>query len=192
MIKKVLLFAVTILGAVSCSKSDDNNFNGDRENPVTPIEKEIPEDKLIGVWLGTYEIVAEKPENQNRIIELLKERDEALKALGNKDFTKARAKFEKSTYNARFYYSDDSVIEAFDYKVKDNHLIDKETAQVKAIFTLEGGNRLIGELTDYQTDIIDTKAIAEHTLTGESTDFLSLKEKYTLKYKRKVTLTKSL
>ena len=28
MIKKVLLFAVTILGAVSCSKSDDNNFNG--------------------------------------------------------------------------------------------------------------------------------------------------------------------
>jgi len=192
MIKKILLFTVIALGVVACSKDDNNTPTPDKESGDDTIQ--VPtKDKLEGVWLGTYEIVAEKPEKQNRLIELLRERDEQLKILGEKDFTKARAVFDHN--HARFYYSDNSVIDAFDYVIKHNQLIDKEKAETVVTFSLEGegeGSKLTGEFVKYKyDDITDTEAMTKENLEGVK-DFFDLKEKYTYKYKRKFTLTKKL
>ena len=63
MIKKILLLTIAAVSFAACSKSDKDTpvDNGNGGN-----------DKLLGTWVGTYDIIAEKPEQQVRLVELLK------------------------------------------------------------------------------------------------------------------------
>ena len=63
MIKKILLLTIAAVSFAACSKSDKDApvDNGNGSN-----------DKLLGSWVGTYDIIAEKPEQQVRLVELFK------------------------------------------------------------------------------------------------------------------------
>ena len=197
MIKKILLLVVTALSVVACSKDDNKTLDNMGGNDRYNITNQVPlESKLVGTWVGTYEIVAEKQENQARLIELLKENDEKLNFINyNNDYTKARVKFEclseiLHTYHVTFYHSNGSFINRFDYKIEDNKIVDVEKNVPYASYTLEG-DKLTGEVIDYRyDDMVDVDAMTKESVDTGNFNLRELKKKYTYKYKRKFTLTK--
>ena len=73
MVKKIFLLTFMAIGMTACSKSDDtptNTNNGDNT-------------KLLGTWVGTAEVIAEKPIQQNKVSELFRKNYGAL--LGRPD-----------------------------------------------------------------------------------------------------------
>ncbi|MDO4881123.1 MAG: hypothetical protein Q3983_07570 [Capnocytophaga sp.] len=196
MIKKVLLFAVAILGAVSCSKSDDNNSNnsGDSNNA------------LIGTWAGSFDIIAEKSENQNRIVELVKNAYKLIEAqVGKSEYGKMRLVFDKDVVNFIDTSGKVQMLQEMKYSIKGNQIINNATGQPTATYTLNGNNLTI-EMLDYGISIIDAENI-QKTLHSEierlnlsatdpsfSQKITELTEKiqkqYTLMYKYKWNLTR--
>lgn len=165
MIKKVLLFAVTILGAVSCSKSDDNNFNGGNSDNAL-------NNKILGDWKGKYEVIVEKPENQVKVLEYLKKTydtysTEIYSKLSNDkpaEFGTGRIVFSKKdngVYRADMYqeFSTPSFTN-FSYTLKENEILntDRDNLSV-ATYTLEN-NKLIVIYNEWYS-ISDTDKITE-------------------------------
>ena len=60
MVKKIFLLTFMVIGMTACSKSDNTpTNNGDN--------------KLLGTWVGTAEVIAEKPAQQSKVLELFKQ-----------------------------------------------------------------------------------------------------------------------
>ena len=55
MVKKIFLLTFMAIGMTACSKSDDTPTNNGDNN------------KLLGTWVGTVEVIAEKPAQQSKV-----------------------------------------------------------------------------------------------------------------------------
>lgn len=158
MIKKILLLTVAAVSFAACSKSDKDTpvDNGNGSN-----------DKLLGTWVGTYDIIAEKPEQQVRLVELLKAQHNLMERTFNinSEFKKTRAVFSNNNNgNYSFKYFDETgKIEygGINYTIKENKMIDIETNVPVSTYSFEGNNKLTSEMLGYFLFTIDAEKSAD-------------------------------
>lgn len=200
MIKKILLFAVIALGVVACSK-DDNNTPDNIGGGNIFKEKEV-KNKLLGEWIGTYDIIAERADKKEVIIETLKKIDSGQQTIMPNirfDFTKAKAVFSETSIS--FYnLITESPINSFDeYSLKKDTIIDVSNKKPIITYSFQG-DKLIGEILRYH-NIIDEKGdkkdeeelskAAETMSNKEFREFMNkMIEKRKLKFRFKFTLTR--
>lgn len=154
MIKKILLLTIAAVSFAACSKSDKDTpvDNGNGSN-----------DKLLGTWVGTYDIIAEKPEQQVRLVELLKTQHNLMERTFNinSEFKKTRAVFSNNNNgNYSFKYFDETgKIEygGINYRIKENKMIDIETNVPVSTYSFEGNNKLTSEMLGYFLFTIDAE-----------------------------------
>jgi hypothetical protein len=143
MIKKFLLLTVMALGLASCSKGED-----------TPTSKEN-DDKLLGTWVGTVDVIAEKPEFQAKVTKLFRETYSSL--LGNPYTIKVtfsnvnNQKKLKITDKNETYLLQDIIT----YAIKGNKITDEDTKQDLATYSFENNNKLLAENTDFFFLLVD-------------------------------------
>ena len=198
MIKKILLLTIAAVSFAACSKSDKDTpvDNGNGSN-----------DKLLGTWVGTYDIIAEKPEQQVRLVELLKTQHNLMERTFNinSEFKKTRAVFSNNNNgNYSFKYFDETgKIEygGINYTIKENKMIDIETNVPVSTYSFEGNNKLTSEMLGYFLFTIDAEKSADELSAeikklnldaSKPTDIQKIREltskiqqKNTLKYKLK-------
>ncbi|WP_424655062.1 hypothetical protein [Capnocytophaga leadbetteri] len=158
MIKKILLLTIAAISFAACSKSDKDApiDNGNGGN-----------DKLLGTWVGTYDIIAEKPEQQVRLVELLKTQHNLMERTFNinSEFKKTRAVFSNNNNgNYSFKYFDETgKIEygGINYTIKENKMIDIETNVPVSTYSFEGNNKLTSEMLGYFLFTIDAEKSAD-------------------------------
>lgn len=158
MIKKILLLTIAAVSFAACSKSDKDTpvDNGNGSN-----------DKLLGTWVGTYDIIAEKPEQQVRLVELLKAQHNLMERTFNinSEFKKTRAVFSNNNNgNYSFKYFDETgKIEygGINYTIKENKMIDIETNVPVSTYSFEGNNKLTSEMLGYFLFTIDAEKSAD-------------------------------
>ena len=156
MIKKILLLTIAAVSFAACSKSDKDAPNGNGSN-----------DKLLGTWVGTYDIIAEKPEQQVRLVELLKTQHNLMERTFNinSEFKKTRAVFSNNNNgNYSFKYFDETgKIEygGINYTIKENKMIDIETNVPVSTYSFEGNNKLTSEMLGYFLFTIDAEKSAD-------------------------------
>jgi len=158
MIKKILLLTIAAVSFAACSKSDKDTpvDNGNGGN-----------DKLLGTWVGTYDIIAEKPEQQVRLVELLKTQHNLMERTFNinSEFKKTRAVFSNNNNgNYSFKYFDETgKIEygGINYTIKQNKMIDIETNVPVSTYSFEGNNKLTSEMLGYFLFTIDAEKSAD-------------------------------
>jgi hypothetical protein len=158
MIKKILLLTIAAVSFAACSKSDKDApiDNGNGGN-----------DKLLGTWVGTYDIIAEKPEQQVRLVELLKTQHNLMERTFNinSEFKKTRAVFSNNNNgNYSFKYFDETgKIEygGINYTIKENKMIDIETNVPVSTYSFEGNNKLTSEMLGYFLFTIDAEKSAD-------------------------------
>lgn len=158
MIKKILLLTIAAVSFAACSKSDKDapvdNGNGGNN-------------KLLGTWVGTYDIIAEKPEQQVRLVELLKAQHNLMERTFNinSEFKKTRAVFSNNNNgNYSFKYFDETgKIEygGINYTIKENKMIDIETNVPVSTYSFEGNNKLTSEMLGYFLFTIDAEKSAD-------------------------------
>ena len=158
MIKKILLLTIAAVSFAACSKSDKDapvdNGNGGNN-------------KLLGTWVGTYDIIAEKPEQQVRLVELLKTQHNLMERTFNinSEFKKTRAVFSNNNNgNYSFKYFDETgKIEygGINYTIKENKMIDIETNVPVSTYSFEGNNKLTSEMLGYFLFTIDAEKSAD-------------------------------
>ena len=195
MIKKILLLTIAAVSFAACSKSDKDTpvDNGNGSN-----------DKLLGTWVGTYDIIAEKPEQQVRLVELLKTQHNLMERTFNinSEFKKTRAVFSNNNNgNYSFKYFDETgKIEygGINYTIKENKMIDIETNVPVSTYSFEGNNKLTSEMLGYFLFTIDAEKSADELSAeikklnldaSKPTDIQKItskiQQKNTLKYKLK-------
>jgi hypothetical protein len=158
MIKKILLLTIAAVSFAACSKSDKDTpvDNGNGSN-----------NKLLGTWVGTYDIIAEKPEQQVRLVELLKTQHNLMERTFNinSEFKKTRAVFSNNNNgNYSFKYFDETgKIEygGINYTIKENKMIDIETNVPVSTYSFEGNNKLTSEMLGYFLFTIDAEKSAD-------------------------------
>ena len=158
MIKKILLLTIAAVSFAACSKSDKDTpvDNGNGSN-----------DKLLGTWVGTYDIIAEKPEQQVRLVELLKTQHNLMERTFNinSEFKKTRVVFSNNNNgNYSFKYFDETgKIEygGINYTIKENKMIDIETNVPVSTYSFEGNNKLTSEMLGYFLFTIDAEKSAD-------------------------------
>ena len=158
MIKKILLLTIAAVSFAACSKSDKDapvdNGNGGNN-------------KLLGTWVGTYDIIAEKPEQQVRLVELLKTQHNLMERTFNinSEFKKTRAVFSNNNNgNYSFKYFDETgKIEygGINYTIKENKMIDIETNVPVSTYSFEDNNKLTSEMLGYFLFTIDAEKSAD-------------------------------
>lgn len=156
MIKKILLLTIAAVSFAACSKSDKDAPNNNGNN-----------NQLLGTWVGTYDIIAEKPEQQVRLVELLKAQHNLMERTFNinSEFKKTRAVFSNNNNgNYSFKYFDETgKIEygGINYTIKENKMIDIETNVPVSTYSFEGNNKLTSEMLGYFLFTIDAEKSAD-------------------------------
>lgn len=156
MIKKILLLTIAAVSFAACSKSDKDAPNNNGNN-----------NQLLGTWVGTYDIIAEKPEQQVRLVELLKAQHNLMERTFNinSEFKKTRAVFgNNNNGNYSFKYFDETgKIEygGINYTIKENKMIDIETNVPVSTYSFEGNNKLTSEMLGYFLFTIDAEKSAD-------------------------------
>ncbi len=156
MIKKILLLTIAAVSFAACSKSDKDAPNNNGNN-----------NQLLGTWVGTYDIIAEKPEQQVRLVELLKTQHNLMERTFNinSEFKKTRAVFSNNNNgNYSFKYFDETgKIEygGINYTIKENKMIDIETNVPVSTYSFEGNNKLTSEMLGYFLFTIDAEKSAD-------------------------------
>ena len=191
MVKKIFLLTFMAIGMTACSKSDDtptNTNNGDNN-------------KLLGTWVGTAEVIAEKPAQQSKVSELFKKSYGALLGSPESNYQTYTVKVvfnEKrlNITNKEGQYSFQDIA----YSTLGNKIVDDEKKQPLATYSIEN-NRLLAENTDFFYLVTDTnldnleneKAEAylkefsqlDTTAPGYAEKLIELQLKYGLAYKYK-------
>lgn len=192
MVKKIFLLTFMAIGMTACSKSDDtptNTNNGDNN-------------KLLGTWVGTVEVIAEKPAQQSKVSELFKKSYGALLGSPESNY---------QTYTVKVVFGNEKRLKITDktgqysfqeikYSTLGNKIVDDEKKQPLATYSIEN-NRLLAENTDFFYLITDTnldnleneKAEAylnefsqlDTTAPGYAEKLIELQLKYGLAYKYK-------
>lgn len=156
MIKKILLLTIAAVSFAACSKSDKDAPNNNGNN-----------NQLLGTWVGTYDIIAEKPEQQVRLVELLKTQHNLMERTFNinSEFKKTHAVFSNNNNgNYSFKYFDETgKIEygGINYTIKENKMIDIETNVPVSTYSFEGNNKLTSEMLGYFLFTIDAEKSAD-------------------------------
>lgn len=191
MVKKIFLLTFMAIGMTACSKSDDtptNTNNGDNN-------------KLLGTWVGTAEVIAEKPAQQSKVSELFKKSYGALLGSPESNYQTYTVKVvfnEKrlNITNKEGQYSFQDIA----YSTLGNKIVNEENKLPLAIYSIEN-NRLLAENTDFFYLVTDTnldnleneKAEAylkefsqlDTTVPGYAEKLIELQLKYGLAYKYK-------
>lgn len=191
MVKKIFLLTFMAIGMTACSKSDDtptNTNNGDNN-------------KLLGTWVGTAEVIAEKPAQQSKVSELFKKSYGALLGSPESNYQAYTVKVvfnEKrlNITNKEGQYSFQDIA----YSTLGNKIVNEENKLPLATYSIEN-NRLLAENTDFFYLVTDTnldnleneKAEAylkefsqlDTTAPGYAEKLIELQLKYGLAYKYK-------
>ena len=191
MVKKIFLLTFMAIGMTACSKSDDtptNTNNGDNN-------------KLLGTWVGTAEVIAEKPAQQSKVSELFKKSYGALLGSPESNYQTYTVKVvfnEKrlNITNKEGQYSFQDIA----YSTLGNKIVNEENKLPLATYSIEN-NRLLAENTDSFYLVTDTnldnleneKAEAylkefsqlDTTAPGYAEKLIELQLKYGLAYKYK-------
>ena len=191
MVKKIFLLTFMAIGMTACSKSDDtptNTNNGDNN-------------KLLGTWVGTAEVIAEKPAQQSKVSELFKKSYGALLGSPESNY---------QTYTVRVVFNEKRLnitnkegqysFQDIAYSTLGNKIVNEENKLPLAIYSIEN-NRLLAENTDFFYLVTDTnldnleneKAEAylkefsqlDTTAPGYAEKLIELQLKYGLAYKYK-------
>ena len=145
MIKKIFLLTFMAIGMTACSKSDDTSTNNGDNN------------KLLGTWVGTAEVIAEKPAQQSKVSELFKKSYGALLGSPESNY---------QTYIVKVVFGNEKRLKITDktgqysfqeikYSTLGNKIVDDEKKQPLATYSIEN-NRLLAENTDFFYLITDT------------------------------------
>ena len=189
MVKKIFLLTFMAIGMTACSKSDDTPTNSGDNN------------KLLGTWVGTVEVIAEKPAQQNKVSELFKQSYGVLLGSPESNYQTytVRVVFMKKRLNItnkEGQYSFQDIA----YSTLGNKIVDDEKKQPLATYSIEN-NKLLAENTDFFYLVTDTnldnleneKAEAylkefsqlDTTAPGYPEKLIELQLKYGLAYKYK-------
>lgn len=189
MVKKIFLLTFMAIGMTACSKSDDtptNTNNGDNN-------------KLLGTWLGTAEVIAEKPAQQNKVSELFKQSYGALLGSPESNY---------QTYTVRVVFNEKRLnitnkegqysFQDIAYSTLGDKIVNEENKLPLATYSIEN-NRLLAENTDFFYLITDTNldnltnveeylkefAQLDTTAPDYANKLIELQLKYGLAYKYK-------
>ena len=189
MIKKIFLLTFMAIGMTACSKSDDTPMNSGDNN------------KLLGTWVGTAEVIAEKPAQQSKVSELFKQSYGALLGSPESNY---------QTYTVRVVFNEKRLnitnkegqysFQDIAYSTLGDKIVNEENKLPLATYSIEN-NRLLAENTDFFYLITDTnldnleneKAEAylkefsqlDTTASGYAEKLIELQLKYGLAYKYK-------
>lgn len=189
MVKKIFLLTFMAIGMTACSKSDDTPMNSGDNN------------KLLGTWVGTVEVIAEKPAQQSKVSELFKQSYGALLGSPESNY---------QTYTVRVVFNEKRLnitnkegqysFQDIAYSTLGDKIVNDEKKQPLATYSIEN-NRLLAENTDFFYLITDTnldnleneKAEAylkefsqlDTTASGYAEKLIELQLKYGLAYKYK-------
>lgn len=145
MVKKIFLLTFMAIGMTACSKSDDTPTNNGDNN------------KLLGTWVGTAEVIAEKPAQQSKVSELFKKSYGVLLGSSESNY---------QTYTVKVVFNNEKRLKITDktgqysfqeikYSTLGNKIVDDEKKQPLATYSIED-NRLLAENTDFFYLITDT------------------------------------
>ena len=188
MVKKIFLLTFMVIGMTACSKSDNTpTNNGDN--------------KLLGTWVGTAEVIAEKPAQQSKVLELFKQSYGALLGSPESNY---------QTYTVRVVFNEKRInitnkegqysFQDIAYSTLGDKIVNEENKLPLATYSIEN-NRLLAENTDFFYLVTDTnldnlendKAEAylkefsqlDTTAPGYAEKLIELQLKYGLAYKYK-------
>lgn len=190
MVKKIFLLTFMAIGMTACSKSDDtptNTNNGDNN-------------KLLGTWVGTVEVIAEKPAQQSKVSELFRKNYGALLGSPESNY---------QTYTVKVVFDNEKRLKITDktgqysfqeikYSTLGDKIVNEENKLPLATYSIEN-NRLLAENTDFFYLITDTNldnltnaeeylkefAQLDTTASGYAEKLIELQLKYGLAYKYK-------
>ncbi|GJH40086.1 hypothetical protein RCZ04_06360 [Capnocytophaga sp. HP1101] len=134
------------IGMTACSKSDDtptNTNNGDNN-------------KLLGTWVGTVEVIAEKPAQQSKVSELFKKSYGALLGSPESNYQTyaVRVVFNEKRLNitnkeGKYSFQDIA------YSTLGDKIVNEENKLPLATYSIEN-NKLLAENTDFFYLVTDT------------------------------------
>lgn len=211
MIKKILLLTIAAVSFAACSKSDKDApvDNGNGSN-----------DKLLGTWVGTVQVIAEKPEKKAKVDEIFKQLYGVI--LGspetNYEVYSVKVVFSNVDGKKKLKITDKNGTLTFQditYSVNGNKIADEDKKQNLATYSFENNNKLLAEDTDFFYLLVDRDAIRNNgeyekeldklnkeypnlsSLSiekqveyGEKITALQLKYNVSLRYKYKYNLTR--
>ena len=211
MIKKILLLTIAAVSFAACSKSDKDApvDNGNGGN-----------DKLLGTWVGTVQVIAEKPEKKAKVDEIFKQLYGVI--LGspetNYEVYSVKVVFSNVDGKKKLKITDKNGTLTFQditYSVNGNKIADEDKKQNLATYSFENNNKLLAEDTDFFYLLVDRDAIRNNgeyekeldklnkeypnlsSLSiekqveyGEKLTALQLKYNVSLRYKYKYNLTR--
>ena len=187
MIKKIFLLTFMAIGMTACSKSDDTPTNNGDNN------------KLLGTWVGTVEVIAEKPAQQSKVSELFKKSYGALLGSPESNY---------QTYTVRVVFNEKRLnitnkegqysFQDIAYSTLGDKIVNEENKLPLATYSIEN-NRLLAENTDFFYLITDTNldnltnaeeylkefAQLDTTAPDYANKLIELQLKYGLAYKYK-------
>ena len=189
MVKKIFLFTFMAIGMTACSKSDDTPTNSGDNN------------ELLGTWVGTAEVIAEKPAQQSKVSELFKQLYGALLGSPESNY---------QTYTVRVVFNEKRLnitnkegqysFQDIAYSTLGDKIVNEENKLPLATYSIEN-NKLLAENTDFFYLVTDTnldnleneKAEAylkefsqlDTTAPGYAEKLIELQLKYGLAYKYK-------
>ena len=187
MVKKIFLLTFMAIGMTACSKSDDTPTNNGDNN------------KLLGTWVGTVEVIAEKPAQQSKVSELFKKSYGALLGSPESNY---------QTYTVRVVFNEKRLnitnkegqysFQDIAYSTLGDKIVNEENKLPLATYSIEN-NRLLAENTDFFYLITDTNldnltnaeeylkefAQLDTTAPDSANKLIELQLKYGLAYKYK-------
>ena len=144
MVKKIFLLTFMAIGMTACSKSDDTPTNSGDNN------------KLLGTWVGTVEVIAEKPAQQSKVSELFKQSYGALLGSPESNY---------QTYTVRVVFNEKRLnitnkegqysFQDIAYSTLGDKIVNEENKLPLATYSIEN-NRLLAENTDFFYLVTDT------------------------------------
>ena len=155
MVKKIFLLTFMAIGMTACSKSDNTPTNSGDNN------------KLLGTWVGTAEVIAEKPAQQSKVSELFRKNYGALLGSPESNY---------QTYTVKVVFDNEKRLKITDktgqysfqeikYSTLGDKIVNEENKLPLATYSIEN-NRLLAENTDFFYLITDTNLVKEDAAIG--------------------------
>ena len=156
MMKRILLLVIAAISLAACSKSDKE----------TPNSEKGGNDKLLGTWVGTVQVIAEKPEKKAKVDEIFKQMYGII--LGspetNYEVYSVKVVFSNIEGEKKLKITDKNGVYTFQditYAVNGNKITNEDKKQDLATFSFDN-NKLLAENTDFFYLLVDSDAIGNN------------------------------
>lgn len=154
--KRILLLVIAAISLAACSKSDKE----------TPNSEKGGNDKLLGTWVGTVQVIAEKPEKKAKVDEIFKQMYGII--LGspetNYEVYSVKVVFSNIEGEKKLKITDKNGVYTFQditYAVNGNKITNEDKKQDLATFSFDN-NKLLAENTDFFYLLVDSDAIGNN------------------------------